>query len=312
MSKLTTTQIATTSGTTFNLPKVDGANNQILATDGSANLKFVSQNAFSGSDTIIPADSTLIWGSVVTQSARQNDYSFSGFTSSGPWTTYYHSRATGTDANSTTQAWNMFLGDGFPSDESTQTYAGNYIGCRQRQQLFANNNRVGWYREMDYEYNATGSYAGCTWQVIPVRNPTGSSITSTLTWLFTAYSNTYGGAALGVYTPNASTYSGASGGTWTQLFGQETSAKTTTSQTFTIPAYTTVLVMGNSSHYYSTTYQFQDYNIFYGLNTLTSAGLVCDMRMLKCLEIGRSSSNGYTASYPYQLYNDCAVLFGDR
>lgn len=313
MSKIFTNQISTTSGTTFNLPKLDGAANNILATDGSGNLKFVSQNSLNLVDTITPADSTNIWGSVVTQSARQNDYSYSGFTSSGPWTTYYHSRSAGSNATSTTQAWNMFLGDGFPQNESTQTYAGNYTGCRQRQQLFANNYRVGWVREMDYQNNATGDYSGCTWQVIPVRNPTGSSITSTISWAFSSYNSTYGGACLGVYTPNASTYSGAgSGGSFTQLYGSESSTKTSTSQSLTVPAGTTVLVMGNSSHYYTTTYQFQDWNLFYNLHTLTSAGLVCDMRMLKALELGRGYYNTYTTYFPYTTYNACAVIFGDR
>ena len=93
MSKIFTNQISTTSGTTFNLPKVDGAANTMLATDGSGNLKFVNQISLNVVDTLTPADSTNIWGSVITQSARQNDYSFSSFTSSGPWTTYYHSRS---------------------------------------------------------------------------------------------------------------------------------------------------------------------------------------------------------------------------
>ena len=312
MSKIFTNQISTPTGTAFNLPKVDGSPNQILATDGSANLKFVPQNGFSGLvDTVVPTDTSNIWGSVVTQSARQNAYIY-GWSSSGPWTTYYNSRAAGTDANSTTQAWNMFLGDGFPADESVYTYSGNYTGERQRQVLYANYNRMGWRREMDYQNNQTGDYAGCTWQVLPIRNPTSSTISSTLSWLYTAYNSTYGGAALGVYTPNASTYSGASSGTWAQLFGQESSNQSATSQTISVPAGTTVLVMGCSGHYYNTTYQFSDRNLFYNMSTLTSSGLICDLRMLKTLELGRSTNNGQTGSYPYQLYNDCAVLFGDR
>jgi hypothetical protein len=312
MSKIFTNQISTTSGTTFNLPKVDGSANSMLATDGSGNLKFINQTSLNVVDTLTPADSTNIWGSVITQSARANDYGYSGFTSSGPWTTYYHSRSAGSNGTSTTQGWNMFLGDGYPNNESMQTYAGNYTGCRQRQQLFANNYRVGWVREMDYEANSTGDYSGCTWQVIPVRNPTSSSITSTMYWALTSYNSTYGGACLGVFTPGAATYSGASGGTFSQLYGSESSTKTSTSQPLTVPANTTVLVMGNSSHYYSTTYQFQDWNLFYNLHVLSSAGLVCDMRMLKSLEMGRSQSNGYTAYYPHQLYNACASIFGDR
>jgi len=312
MSKIFTNQISTTSGTTFNLPKVDGAANNILATDGSGNLKFVSQNSLNVVDTLVPTDSTNIWGSVITQSARQNDYSFSGFTSSGGWTTYYHSRAAGSNATSTTQGWNFFLGDALPQQEGTHTMSGNYTGCRQRQQLFANNYRVGWVREMDYQNNQTGDYSGCTWQVIPIRNPTSTAISSTLTWYFSSYNSTYGGASLGVFTPNASTYSGATSGTFSQLFGSESSTKTTTSQAFSVPAGTTVLVMGNSSHYYSTTYQFQDMNVFYNLHTLSAAGLVCDMRMLKALELGRSSNNTYTAYYPHQIYNSCATIFGDR
>jgi hypothetical protein len=312
MSKIFTNQISTPSGTSFNLPKSDGTANQIMATDGAGNLQFVTQPSYAIiQDTVLPADNTNVWGSVITDSARYNAYEYA-WSSSGPWTTYYNSRATGSNTNSTTQAWNMFLGDGFPSTEDYHFYANNMDGMQSRRILYANNYRVGFHREMYYAYNYTGDYAGCTWQVIPIRNPTGSTISSTIYWTFSAYNSTYGGASVGTFTPNASTYSGTNSGTWNQLYGYEGQTQTTTNQTISVPAYTTILLMGCSGHYYNTTYQFADWNLFWNLNTLTGAGLVCDLRMLKALEMGRSQSNGYTSSYPHQIYNSAAAMFGDR
>jgi hypothetical protein len=321
MTKLITDQIQKTGGATFNLPSTDGTDLQVLKTDGLGNLNFVSQPALPNFvNNVVPADSVNIIGTVVTTSARQNAYGYEPqWTSSGPWTTYYHSRTCGQDANSTTQGWNMFLGDGYPTGTTQITYSGNYRGDSQRELQFANANRVGWRRSCWYKYNQTGDYCGCTWRVLPIRNTTASSITTTVYFGFSAYNSTYGGAGIGYYTPSSgganTYYSQASSGTWTQSATYPSdygNSPTVTNVSVVVPANTTILVMLASGHHYYTTYQFQDFNFYYNLNLTFSAGLVCDMRMLHSLQNARSTSNGYTGSYPYQIYNVCASTYGDR
>jgi len=322
MTKLITDQIAKNGGTTFNLPSTDGTNLQALQTNGSATLSFGNQPAVPNFvNNTIPADSANIIGTVVTTSARQNAYGYEPqWSSSGPWTTYYHSRTCGQDTNSTIQGWNMFLGDGYPQGTSQITYSGNYRGDSQRELQFANNNRVGWRRSCWYQYNQTGDYCGCTWRVLPIRNTTGSSITTTVYFAYSAYNSTYGGAGIGYYTPSsggANTYysQASSSGAWTQSASYPTDAgnsPTVNNVSVVVPANTTILVMLASGHHYYTTYQFQDYNLFYNLTTTFSAGLVCDLRMLHALQNARSTSAAYNVAFPHQIYNVCASTYGDR
>jgi hypothetical protein len=319
-NKLITDQIARTGGATFNLPTSDGTNLQALTTNGSGTLSFANQPALGTfNNNTIPVDSANIIGTIVTTSARQNAYDYEQWASSGPWTTYYHSQCTGTNSYATIQAWNMFLGDGYPTGSSQQTYAGNYRGDALREMNFANANRVGWARGFWYQYNATGDYCGCTWRVLPVRNTTNSPITRNFYYGFSAYNGSYGGASFGYFTPSSgganTYYSQANAGGWTQVgsFASDYGNSTTeTNGAVTIPANTTVLIMIASGHHYYTTYQFQDYNYFYNLDVSLGSGLVCDLRMLYALRMARSTGNGYTGSYPYQIYNVCATLFGDR
>jgi hypothetical protein len=320
MTKLTTDQIARNGGATFNLPTTDGTNLQSLTTNGSGTLSFANQPALPiFINNIIPVDSANIIGTVVTTSARQNAYAYVTWASSGPYTTYYHSQCTGTDATSTLQAWNMFLGDGYPTGTSQGTYSGNYRGDSQRELQFANNNRVGWWRTTYYRYNQTGDYCGCTWRILPIRNTTASPITRTVYYAYSAYNSTYGGASFGYYTPSSgganTYYSQQNTGTWTQVSSYPSDSGNSpveTSGSVTVPANTTILVMIASGHHYYTTYQFQDYNYFYSLDTTLGTGLVCDLRMLQALQYCRSDNNVNTASYPHQIYNACAVSFGDR
>lgn len=334
MSKLVVDQIQKSGGPALTLPTTSaGAANSLIVGDTSGNLAFstlgnllpsggsgtVLTNDGSGNlsftkPLIVPADGANIIGTVATSSARQNSYNGS-WTSSGPWTTYQNATAAGTNSTYTTQAWNMFLGDGYPqSGATTQNfYAHDKQGEYNRDIHYANFTRVGdWYKEYFYYQNNT-SYSGVTWRVLPIRNTTNSSITTTVYFGYSSY-DTYSGAACGVFTPSGTgtTYSTQTGGTWSQGFTSTSNTMSTSSMTVTVPANTTVLVMLITSHNYQTTYYFTDCNMFYALDSTFTTGLVCDNRMLNALAMVRSSSATNSAAYPHQIYNACATLFGDR
>ena len=318
-NKLIVDQISTPGGSSFSFPATDGTTGQYLKTDGAGNLGFITLTSpLAPTDNIAPVDGVQVFGSVVSSSARQNGTSPGPYwTTSGPNSTYQHEQAAGGNLTYTQQAWNMFLGDGYPNTGATgaRTYSGDWIGHPQRQIQYGNNYRTGWNKMQFYYPNAT-SYSGCTWRVMPVRNTTASSITRTVNFLYSSYS-TYTGASAGYFTPSSSGantyYSQQNTGTWTQGFTTTGSVNTTAgSMSVVFPANTTILILLNTAHQYITTYQFPDTNMFTGLQTLLTTGLVCDLRMLQALQYCRSDNNVNTASYPHQIYNACAVSFGDR
>lgn len=307
MSKIVVDQIQKSGGAAFTLPTTDGTAGQLMKTDGAGNLSFVAPP----SDTVIPTDNNLMYGSVFTASARGNIYSTGEWSSSGPNSTYQNATAAGSDATYTHMSFNMFLGDGYPNGTSQNMYAGDFRGLEYRTVLYSADERLGHnYRELFYYENNT-SYGGVSWHVMPVRNTTGSSITRSLSYMFSSY-DTYNGAALGYYTPNASTYAGTTGGTWTQPYTNTSNTITSNSSSITIPANTTVLVMLVTSHNYQTTYYFKESSMFYGLNSFFGSGLVCDLRMLEALAKLRTPSATYTTSAPHEIYTGCAAVYGNR
>lgn len=308
MSKIVVDQIQKSGGVAFSLPTTDGAAGQLMKTDGAGNLSFVAPPT----DTIIPADNALTYASVMTASARGNIYSSGEWTSSGPNSTYQNATAAGSNMTYTHQSVNMFLGDGYPNGTGAQyKYAADFRGLENRTMLYSNGDRLGHsYRELFYYQNDT-SYMGVSWHVMAVRNTTGSSITRTLNFQYSAY-DTYNGAALGIFTPNAATYAATTSGTWTQPFSATSNTIANSSASITIPANTTVLVMLVTSHNYQTTYYFKESTMFYGLSSFFGTGLVCDLRMTHALATLRTPSATNTTSNPEQIYTGCAAVYGDR
>jgi len=254
-------------------------------------------------------------GSMVS-SVTKNDPQY-GFSSSGPWTTFYTYGAAGNDTNSTIQAWHMLMGDGYGTSGSSQSsFSGTESSFSNRRLLFASGNRIGpSYRNIPVIPNPT-SYTGVTFHVLPIRNTTSGSLTCNLYWMHSAnWSAGYEGSNIGYFMPDSTNapYSTVSSGSWTSLNSTSgtTSVGATLSASFSIPANTTALVMGASSWYYYTTYQFYDTNMFYALNSTFTGGLICDMRMLATLAYGRFDST-YSSQNTYLAYPACAALFGDR
>lgn len=313
MSKVVVDQLQKSGGVALTLPTSDGTNGQFLQTDGSGNLAFGSPVI--PPDKMLPDDSADIIGAIFTSTAQGNVYGAGAtWSSAGPYTTYNNYQI-GSNANTTLQAWNMALADGYPNGTSQAPFANNREGEYSRQLLFANWNRLGiWRNKNYYDANQTANYSGITWSILPVRNTTGAAITSTFAQSGSYQFSSYGGIGVGLYTPNASTYAATTGGTWSQVYTNSTSGNSQANYTFsvTVPANTTVLLLSGTTHSYQTTYQFFDTHIWYNLSTAFTTGLVCDLRMLNALYMARSSSNTVSNADPWRIYNAAANMYGDR
>ena len=265
-------------------------------------------------DKMVPNDSEDIIGSVVSSSARQNIYSTGQWDTTSAWSTYYHSWQ---NANSITQGWNMFMGDGYPhSGGNNYMYVNDHGDLFSRKKEYAHGDRMGFiYRDLHYENNNSGQYAGITTRVTPIRNTTSSPITKTLNMYMSTVNAGYGGGFIKVYTPSGGAkYSQVTSGTWSNRWqgGTDTQA-THRSGTITVPGNTTVLVAIGSCHRYGTTARYKDSNMLLDLDVLMTGGLVCDLRMLESLATMRSGQEdtNETAS-PWRLYPLCATHYGDR
>jgi len=265
-------------------------------------------------DKIIPDDAHNLVGSVVTSSSRQNVYSTGEWSDNGPWTAYYNNWQ---DANSRTQGWNMFMGDGYPDNVTSFKYSNDSASNEHRQLEWAQEKRVGFYYRDRFEWdNATGQYSGCTWRCMPVRNTTSSSITRDIGTSRTGSGGSYGGHSTLMYTPASGKYSTVKDGNWSIVDNQSYTGESNYNQTFnvTIPANTTVLLMNTSGWWYHTTYRFKDSNAFYNLHDFfkEDKSLVCDLRMLDTLATIRITGEAYNNSSPWKVYPQCALKHGDR
>jgi|TARA_R110000744_G_C19336730_1_gene559103 hypothetical protein len=272
------------------------------ATAGAASSTF---------DKLVPDDSEDIIGSVVTTSGRQNVYSTGSWSSSGAWTTYHHSW---NNADSQTQGWNQFMGDGRPNATTDNMYSNDGAASHMRKLEYAHGDRMGWnYRDFHYEGNQNGNYAGVTWRCIPVRNPTDTSITKNFKTMLSSIESTYAGAAIHAYIPNSGKYSEVTSGTWDNAWRGGSNGFVERNGDITVAAKSTVLIMVNSSHKYMTSYQFKDTNMCINLDEFFTGGLVCDLRMLQALATVRAGQEGaYNSSNPSHIYPLCATYYGDR
>ena len=308
---------ATTGATTFSpiaMPASDGTANQYLQTNGSGQLAF--STVASGS---VPEDNLLSIGMVMSSSARQNVYSTGEWSSSGPNSTYYNNLQ---DASARTQAWNMLMGDGYPTGTSQHFYVNDDGDTFHREMIFAHNQRLGHsYRDMYYHDNAsTGNdYAGVTFSCIPIRNSAASGTTTVSVKTYASVgSSTYGGRGVMYYTPTYSggtNYANASGGAWTVLnsYGSNNDQYGYTASV-PVAAGTTVLLFMSSAHRYHTTYRYKDTHNYYDLQSAftSSNNIKCDQKILHALWTGRQTSHTYNTSNPYEIYTTCASLYGDR
>lgn len=287
-------------------------------TSGASGLTKVVASAGAAAavrDALVPDDAWNLVGSVVTSSSRQNIYGTGGWASESAWTAYYNNWQ---DANSRTQGWNMFMGDGYPNGTSQTKWSNDSASNEHRQIEWGNEKRMGFNYRSRFEYeNITGNYSGCTWRCLPIRNTTSADITRDISVSRTGSGAAYGGHSTILYTPNSGKYSEVTSGTWTIVNSASNSSENhynITGVSITIPANTTVLLMNTSGWWYLTTYQFKDSNMFYDLQAFfpQSEDLVCDLRMLDAMATIRIEGETSSSSNPWKLYPQCALKHGDR
>lgn len=301
-------------GTALTLPATDGITGQYLQTDGVGNLQWTTVVP-----PILPVEGLVapegrgIFGSIMSHSDRQNNYNNS-WAGSGPWTSFQNVNAH-TD-NTLIQWINMALGDGLGSAGTSEFMYGNDAEQQKgRRLLFSNGQRLGVARDTFQYSNNTGT-PGIGMQIMPLRNPTGASISVSIIGLVSDYwSNGSEGTCLFVLEPNTSTYSTVTSVNSTRLaFSQTNTRQTSLNGSYTIPAGRTVLVCLASTDQYQTTYRFKDTNYFRGLDAVASAGAICDMRMLSNLARGRINLTyaGSAATLLPAIWTNCAATYGDR
>lgn len=256
---------------------------------------------------------------IYTLNGRYSD-AYYGWTTSGPWTTFYTYGGGGqTDAEQA--SW---MGLGFVPNSSYGTYLSNSEN-RVRQQILTNGNNIGPQGPHDMFYFSTNQYcyAPISIMTIPIRN-NHPSLSKTIT-IYGAYCSYwcsgYDGSSSWVYTPGQNGTYNISSGTWTTkaaLSGTSTSA-TTYSWSVTIPAQTTVVFMSMATLLYysasSSSIQYFEMNKLYNLSTtFTDPYIQVDSRMINTMRFADWQRYGLTAStYQfYKVYNACADMYGNR
>jgi hypothetical protein len=321
MSKLIVDNIQRPGGALLTLPTVDGTAGQFVKTDASGNLSFGATYTFPSTGTnTVALESKGMFGSISSHTYRANTYSTGEWGSGGPSGGIYTNYQAFTDPN-LIQFVNMCLGDGKGGAASTtDTYLGDDDrGSGARALMFTNGNRLGYKRDM-FMYDNSTSNGGHSFRMMPLRNPTASPITITLSARATDYWSAGGeGTNLFVIIPNTSTYSTVTSITTTSLGTTQTTTNTTGSNlsaNYNIPANTTVIACLASTTAYQTTYRFKDTNYFYNLNSIASAGIICDMCMLTSLYTSRfnlpTSGTCIGTNLLAPLWTNTATNYGDR
>lgn len=315
MSRIVVNQIQRNGGAVLNLPAADGAAGTVLTTNGAGNLSFNSVS-FPYVVPLVAPESVGNFGSISTHSGRINIYSTGEWGSSGPWTTFVNNQCH-TD-NTAIQFMNMTLGDGFGADGTTQQqFIGDTEGDDARTLLFSSGNRLGYSRDQFMYDNTSGAHSSVGWRIMPIRNPTASPITVTLSGCTSdQWSSGQEGSQLFVFFTAANTpYSAVTAVQSVSLAATSNSVVINNlTGSFTFPANSTALVCLSNTDRYQTTYRFKDVNFFHGLNGLDAAGLICDMRMLSSLRttrFGLPYTGSFTTGFT-PLWTKTAAIYGDR
>ena len=211
--------------------------------------------------------------------------------------------------------WNSrgFTGNG--------TTVSNYDCIGYQHQTHSNMKYLG-YATSAHSNNTSSSNGPFSTNVVFVRNPTKSDITTSVNFYHSNYwSSGYEGSSVALFTPNGAKYDQTTGGTWSFPFTQ-TSGNSFYSDTvsITVPAgKTCILVLSATSLYWTSSYQaglWSNSNGIGNVDALSATGLECDHAMSQVYQqIGLDQTihnNLYTTASTAQLYQKAAQYFGDR
>ena len=191
----------------------------------------------------------------------------------------------------------------------------NYATGSKPEVHFAKNNTVGYWGFTTVPGSST-SYAPFRSMVMFIKNPTSSSISTTLYGALSSYwSSGHDGAGVVVGTPNNTDNAAVTSLSWSKLWNGAGSNGylNNWNGTLTVPANTTVVVIAAGTNYYwtGTTYQYyysSDMNSFNNLQVLSDAGLECDLEMTISALQHRDSFNS-AANNAYRIWNATARAF---
>lgn len=259
--------------------------------------------------------------SIYSYNSRYSD-AYYGWTSSGPWTTFYTYGNNG-QQDAEAAAW---MGLGFQPNSNFGPY-NSYIYNQKRIQLNTSGNNIGpqSHHDLMWVNSNTYSYSPVSILMTPIRNNHPTLTKSvTINGVYSSYwSSGYDGSSSWVYIPGQTgTYSGVTSGTWSRkssVTGNNTSG-TVYSWTQSIPADTTIVVMSLASTLYytnnGTTYSGFEMNKLYDLAaTFSDPWIQVDSRMINTMLFADWQRYGLTATNAYQffkVYNACADMYGNR
>jgi len=334
MTKIVTDQLQRREGAEFTLPLKDGTAGQPMLTDGKGNLYFQPPATSSGAAATALLDKDIpglvapegkgMIGRIISADAWNNhtyNNQIGDTSSNANWTTYYNYSAY--SDNSATQFLNMLTGDGMGQDGSSELILGNRSqNTTGRTLQFSNGNRLGHDFHLHYQRN-NQSYPGYTFACMPIRNIGNSSINIPVySYTSNYWSAGYEGRNLFYFRPTEANWgkkysevTAIEGINVSQSGYSSSNTQQSQSGTVTVPPNTTVLVCQTSSHWYYTTYQYNDLNYFYSLSsTFSNANIICDMRMLSALHKSRFNMAyaGSVANIGNKIWNVCGKDFGDR
>ena len=165
------------------------------------------------------------------------------------------------------------------------------------------------------------NYASFGNNIVFLRNPTASTINSTLYWQFSCrYSHSHDGACLIEYTPNNTAYSQVTDVSHTAPW-QYTSSSwwTTASHSFSIAPYQTkAFVLCNSFQYYTSTdnaYWVYEGNNWYNTHIPINAGLVIDNKATQhylCNRVANYNGNEAQNNDLVTFWKSLGETFGDN
>ena len=262
-----------------------------------------------------PVDTTVDgWVSFYAVNWRSHN-SNANWTSTGPAGSLFYAYGNSDPNTGRFGVWNS---KGYVSNTGTMNVSHDNIAYRHM--AHSVRDTIGYGTQL-HTSNTTASYHPIGTNVMFIRNPTDTAITTSLNWYHTnGWSSGYEGSSVWTFTPNGD-YQTTTGGSWVQAF-TKTSGESfyTATINFTVPANKTIILVGVCSSYnWTSSYQaalMQNYNMFYGINALEAQGLVCDHSMSQTYQQygdtntfqNKWNSDAGIAAF----YNNAAAYFGNR
>jgi hypothetical protein len=272
MTKLIVDELQRQGGPTIKLPTTTPTGSQYIQSDETGQLSFTNQESLVlPDDAILAGSSPVIFAINTCYTRSTGTYGWSS--ELGQWNT----------SNASYALYKLAVATG--RNDWGAANGGNYSNYNLLPEFIYPRGSYGdttFIETINTDNDTTNrySYTDKLLQVVFLKNPTGSAITTNIKWTGTSYSGSYNGLSLDIFTPDAA--SNPSTINHTNLYSYTSSTnKVNTSNSITVQPGFTVAVVGFSSAYYfadSSGYNFHFGGGFYDLKTTTlNSGLIVDI-----------------------------------